>query len=154
MKKFLVAIVVFFIIQPTLLNANGTNDTVDGRFNTGCMPPPGQKIGLCIISFYKLISNPEYYDGKMVEITGFVVSAFGSYVIFPSADSYRANIDSEGIELQGHLNFGEGFAGNIKSGLTIRLSGVFDAHYQGGGIVRLGALKKVRIYNYRFIRED
>lgn len=131
-----------------------THRTVDGRFNTECIPPPGEREGLCLVSFYRLIANPESYDGKKVQLTGFLVYTFGNYVIFPSRDSYKANIPSEGIEFQGKIKFDRGFSKNVKSGyFPIRVSGVFDAHYQGPGLVRLGALREVRVYDYKFITD-
>lgn len=136
----------------SIASTHASDVTLDGRFGTQCMPAPGGRVGLCLVSIYKLIARPEFYDKKKVEITGYVFHTFGRYVIFPSRASYELNISGEGIELQGDLRIDPGFAGDIKDGRQpVRISGFFDARYQGPGPVRLGALTNVRIYNYKFI---
>lgn len=134
------------------LAACATERTPDGRFGTQCRPPPGKEVGLCLVSLYRLIARPELYHQRRVEITGYVVHTFDRYVIFPSRASYELNIPGEGVELLGELDIDPGFEGDINGGHSpVRVSGVFDAHYEGPGPARLGALTHVRVYEYRFI---
>lgn len=140
------------LVAAIALAACATERTPDARFGSQCRPAPGGRDGLCLISLYRLIARPELYHQRQVEITGYVVRTFDRYVIFPSRASYESNIPGEGIELQGTLDIDPGFEGDIIGGQDpVRVSGVFDARYEGPGPVRLGALSHVRVYNYRFI---
>lgn len=151
MKSVLLACMLLILSLPS--NVTAADQTADGRFDTQCRPPPGRDEGLCLVSFSRLMARPEDYDGKKVQLTGFVIRTFGRYVIFPSRLSYEAIIPGEGIELQGDLDVDPGFNEDITAGhFPVRISGVFDAHYEGPWPIRLGALSRVRIYNYRFIK--
>ncbi|MEO7067913.1 MAG: hypothetical protein ABI114_13445 [Rhodanobacter sp.] len=133
-----------------------TNDsqvTVDGRFNTKCRPwidDVTQRI--CYVSFYKLISNPERYNGKLVRVTGHLIKMFGQNVIFASRDSYNSGVDVEGIRLLGEDKLPTNIEDKVVVGLfPVTVIGVFDAKYGGDGespLQLLGALRGNLVVKY------
>lgn len=147
MKKII--ILIWLSLLAPLAHA-GSKTTFDGRFGTQCTSwakNPSKQ--LCTISFYKLISSPEKYHGRLINITGFLVDVFGRPVLFPSKSSYEGDIQIEGVELAGELNLDPVVKAHLSSGLfPVTVTGVFDAKYVGPDVPRLGELHDIVSVKY------
>lgn len=119
--------------------------TVDGRFGTKCrLWEKGFAEEICIVSFVKLIANPERYDGRLVLTTGFIINSFGTPILYMNEASYNGDLSVEGIELIGQLNIVDGIESQLDIGIfPVTVVGHFDAHYEGFNIDRLGALRDI-----------
>jgi hypothetical protein len=83
--------------EPGATPGNRTT-TPDGRFNTPCDWRGGRE--LCIVSFYRLIANPERYHGKLIAVTGYLRMAAGNVVLFPNELSFTGEANGEGCRVQ------------------------------------------------------
>ena len=99
---------------------------------------------MCEVSFYRLLSVPERYNGRLITVTGFLVKAFGRPVLFPNRQSYEADLQYEGIELVGNFEVDPKLVEKMDVGLfPVTVVGKFDARYEGTDIQRLGAVRDI-----------
>ena len=119
--------------------------TFDGRFSSRCNPwLRDNRFEMCEVSFYRLLSTPEKYDGRLITVRGFLIKVFGRPVLFPDERSYDADLQYEGIELAGKFNADQKLVKKMDVGaFPVTVVGRFDAHYEGPDIERLGAIRNV-----------
>ena len=118
------------------------NGSPDGRFGTRCTSwmPYGRE--MCQISIYRLIATPERYDGKFVDIKGYLIDVGGGPMIFPSPDRVDVGIPGESIEILGKLP--PELEAEVRNGIwPVFVAGTFDAVYPGTVGPALGALRDV-----------
>jgi len=147
MKGLLICLVVLGAsLLPAPLLAH-ESFTVDGRFNTLCRPWIGDTSKrLCVVSFYKLIADPEKYQGNLVQFHGFMGKVFGQLMVFPSEDSFKNNVFIEAIALKPNQRglILKGVSLQAPNGVPVMVTGEFDANYGGNGGTTtplLGAVK-------------
>lgn len=134
--------------QPHLMERPVT--TPDGRFGTRCYNSGIENQGeVCKVSFARLISSPEVYHGRRITVVGFLFDAGEGPELYPSSESLRSGLTIESIELA-NVAPTSGYRsedyrrGRPRTGVT----GVFDAHFLGLSLRRLGMLHDVsRIYD-------
>ena len=141
-----------FVSTTTVTRAEQTDKiTVDGRFGSKCFNygggSSGSKVGVCDISFYKLIATPEVFNKNDISITGYLISSFGDLVLFPSKSSYLGGKDVEGVKLGPPFKISNKILKAAKNGIyPIRVIGYFNAHYGGSRTSppRLGLLSGIK----------
>jgi hypothetical protein len=92
------------------------------------------------VSFYRLIAEPEKYDGRLVMIVGYLVDLFGAPVLFPNFSSFDSGSDVEGIELVGARFSPEILAAKKKGVWPVYVVGIFDAKSTLSQFYRLGLM--------------
>lgn len=124
--------------------------TPDGRFGTRCYNSGIENQGeVCKVSFARLISSPEVYHGRRITVVGFLFDAGEGPELYPSSESLRSGLTIESIELanvppQSGYRSEDYRKGRRRTAVT----GVFDAHFVGLSLRRLGMLHDVsRIYD-------
>jgi len=118
------------------------NGSPDGRFGTPCTSwvPYGRE--MCQVSIYRLIATPERYDGKFVDIKGYLIDVGGGPMIFPSPDRLDVGVPGEAIEIVGKLP--PEVEAEVRNGIwPVFAVGTFDAKYPGSIGPVLGALRDV-----------
>ena len=131
--------------KPKFDTRDGT--TPDGRFGTRCTPwGPYPFREMCQVSFYRLLANPEQYDGRLVGLQGLLINALDQPMLFVNRQSYDTGNPGEGILVDGEIppEFKEFMGTGIFPAIVI---GVFDAKYLGNGVPVLGALRKIELIN-------
>lgn len=128
----------------------------DGRFGSRCFildVRSGKEV--CVIPFQRILATPERYHRKVISLTGFLVNSFGRAVLFPDSESYRSDMQLEGIELIGVFSLDKSVkAGMDKGVFPVTVVGVFDATYQGADIFRLGAMREISsVASYQIVHE-
>lgn len=53
----------------------------------------------CEVSWYRLLSSPAAYNGKIVGITGYLVSDFGNLILYPDKAAYASGSDASSVIL-------------------------------------------------------
>lgn len=132
---------------PLVASPVGTNGTrtFDGRFGSKCLSWGRDTTKeLCQVSFYKLLANPERYDGKMISVSGYLVRAFDRLVLFPNRERYEADAQIEGIEIDESGSLPDDLKSKIEGGAyPVTVLGSFDAKYVGADVPRLGLINHV-----------
>lgn len=54
----------------------------------------------CHVSWYRLLANPAAYRGRIVGVTGYLVSDFGDLILYPDKASYQRGNEDDGLILQ------------------------------------------------------
>lgn len=54
----------------------------------------------CDVSWYRLLANPESYRGKIVRLTGYLVSDFGDLIFYPDKADYDAASEIDSVILE------------------------------------------------------
>jgi hypothetical protein len=97
---------------------------------------------VCQVSIYRLIATPERYDGKFVDIIGYVIDLGGGPMMFPSSDRVDIGLPREGIQIIGKLP--PELEAEIHKGVgPVIAAGTFDAKFQGYVLPVLEALRDV-----------
>lgn len=139
----------FFLCGSSLVLAQtaGSRRTVDGRFGTQCSKlPGGDPTPVCTISFYRLIALPERYDGKRIQITGFLVAGFDGIFLYPNKPSYDADVEGESVKFCSSFELPKDISDRLDVGVfPVSVIGTFDAHYGGDASTnpRLGCLREI-----------
>ncbi|WP_153022947.1 hypothetical protein [Rhodanobacter thiooxydans] len=144
MKKYSCILLTFFL-SVDIFAQDIPKVSFDGRFGSQCIAfSRNSKEGVCIAPFQRVLVNPEKYNHKLISLTGFLVNSFGRPVLFPSSESYKSDMQFEGIELMGKLPLDKKVMDGMDKGVfPIRVVGIFDATYQGADVFRLGAIKNI-----------
>lgn len=124
---------------------NKRDETRDGRFGTSCYTYGSEQGNreICSISIYMVLSNPERYDGRYISVTGYLVDYFGTPTLFPSRESYRAQISADGIAIDGKIP--SALEKDMKTGIWgVTVVGEFDAKFQGYQIQAAGRITNLR----------
>lgn len=143
---YLIVITAISLFLPSLGLASPSTlqTTPDGRFGTPCFHV-GLSIGdteICDLSFYRLLANPERYDGRYVRLTGFLTSFVGRTVLFPDRLSFEARVSMNGILINGSIptiTEKEKLAGIW----PVIIVGKFDAKCWGNTVNYSGCINKV-----------
>lgn len=87
---------------------------------------------MCEVSFYRLIAEPQQYDGKLIKVVGYLTNVFGKPFLFVNQASVGAMIHMEGISLIG-AHIPPGLARDVDPGgaWPVMVVGVFDAKFVG-----------------------
>jgi hypothetical protein len=121
-------------------NKTTDNRTPDGRYGTRCTGWSRDSRELCQVSIYRIIATPERYDGKFIDIRGYLIDVGGGPMIFPSPDRVDIGVPSEAIEILGKLP--PELEAEVRNGVwPVVAAGTFDARYQGSVGPVLGALR-------------
>lgn len=144
-KTMNLLVCILLVLGSNSVAAGKLSPTPDGRFGSPCHrwgKDPRKE--LCDVSFYHLFSKPETYHGRLIAVHGYLIKLYGSYVLFPSRESFDSGAEIEGIELQGDVELTEGLRSNAEGGVfPVIVVGVYDAKYSGFKLPRLGALRDV-----------
>ncbi len=134
------------VLRPADGESSVAIKTPDGRFGSECYPWVGDTSReLCDVPFARLVARPEDYHGRLISITGFLVSDFGKLVMYPSKETYLAAAEIEGLELFTDSDLPEEIDLSIAEGaFPVYVIGVFDAKHAGGSIARFGALREIK----------
>jgi hypothetical protein len=74
--------------------------SIDGRAGTMCNSEPQWQIKhLCVVPMHRLMAFPERYNGKYIELRGFLVRKFDHVLLFNDRDSIAIFRYYEGVEL-------------------------------------------------------
>ena len=143
---FIVAITFFAVSTPTMAAPPAPKYSADGRYGSKC--PMGRSVDgpreLCRISFYRLLAEPEKYDGRHILVVGYLVYLFETPVLFPNFSSFDSGMDGEGIELVG-AKFTPAIEAAMKKGVwPVYVVGVFDARSTLSNFYRLGLMRRIR----------
>jgi len=78
----------------------GPKISIDGRAGTECNSAPQWQLKhLCAVPMPRLMAFPERYNGKYIELRGFLVRKFDHFVLFNNRDSVPLNRFYESVEL-------------------------------------------------------
>lgn len=87
------ALLLLVALQGCERNSHGRieqNATHDGRFESNCNARSGAtNKTFCRVSYYQLLGNLERYDGKYLEVVGYIGTASGIQYVFPNEESMR-----------------------------------------------------------------
>lgn len=71
----------------------------------------------CYVSWYRLLANPEAYRGKVVWLTGYLVSDFGELILYPDRTNYEGGGEAASILLQRPYDVSEDLVDQASSGI-------------------------------------
>lgn len=97
----------------------------------------------CYVSWYRLLANPVAYRGKIVWLTGYLVSDFGELILYPDKTSYEGGSETDSILLGRPYAVSEEMADKASSGIyPVIVMGRFtpDAGKIGFDRARAGSL--------------
>jgi hypothetical protein len=123
--------------------------TPDGRFDTLCSSwgGGGNFNEVCQLSFARLMSEPEKYQGRLIAVVGFLIREQGKLMLYPSRESYEGGHFGEGILILGEVH--NSLKEKLKMGASSVLCvGVFDATYLGEAVPALGAMRNIQNITY------
>lgn len=133
-----------------VLNVGATTEalrlTPDGRFGTRCYAwARDSSKELCTVPFGRLTAQAEEYNGRLIEVSGFLINVFDKPVLFENKQSYLADVDIEGIELLETSPIPNDIRDQLELGVfPVVVVGTFDATYVGTSEMRLGALANIQ----------
>ena len=119
--------------------------SIDGRAGTECNSAPQWQIKhLCVVPMSRLMAFPERYNGKYIELRGFLVRKFDHILLFNDRDSIAIYRFYESVELVGDYALPLDVASALNKGpVPVIVIGAFDSTFQGESSV-LGAISHIR----------
>lgn len=118
------------------------------------LPPSGatgcakwDQVSTCYVSWYRLLANPEAYRGRIVWITGYLVSDFGELILYPDKADYEAASEVDSIILVRPYAIPKNIADKLATDVyPVTVMGRFspEARSAGFGIPRAGSLREIR----------
>lgn len=100
-------------------------------------------VSSCEVSWYRLLANPAAYRGKIVGLTGYLVSDFGNLILYPDKANYESGSETASILLERPLSIPRNIADKVSaSGYPVFILGRFTtkAEIAGFNTPRAGGL--------------
>ena len=118
--------------------------SIDGRPGTECNSAPQWQVKhLCVVPMPRLMAFPERYNGKYIELRGFLVRKFDHVLLFNDRDSIAIFRFYEGVELEEYHLPTDVMSALEKGPVPVVVIGSFDSTYQGEGSF-LGGLTNIK----------
>lgn len=72
----------------------------------------------CDVSWYRLLASPEAYRGKIVRLTGYLVSDFGDLIFYPDKANYEEASEIDSVVLERPFTISKAIADKAASGVS------------------------------------
>jgi hypothetical protein len=95
------------------------------------------------VSLIRLIANPEKYDGKKIQIIGYLHLEFEGNGLFLHKEDYDIGISKNSIWVDVDIKHPEESSLNKFSNHYVIIEGTFDSHNNGHMGRRSGSIKKI-----------
>lgn len=70
----------------------------------------------CEVSWYALLANPKAYRGRIVGVTGYLVSAFGNLILYPDKANYESGSETASLLLERPFSIPRDLASQVTAG--------------------------------------